>query len=94
MSERHGIGGDPAEALRLAGIPCTGDELYTGEFRVGRREQAPYYWTLLVPEEKADEALKVLGTNNAGVHALELDAAPRARRWAESRSTYKMDRDA
>jgi hypothetical protein len=49
-----------ANALRDAGIPYTGDESYTGEFLVGRRVQAPYVWTLLVPEERAEEASKVI----------------------------------
>lgn len=42
-----------ADALRDAGIPFTGDEWYTGEFVVGKRVQAPYVWTLMVPEERA-----------------------------------------
>lgn len=57
---------DAAEALRKAGIPFTGDEYYTGEFRATRRAQAPYVWALLVPEERAEEASEVLGKKVSG----------------------------
>lgn len=49
-----------ADALRDAGIPFTGDERYTGEFVVGKRVQAPYVWTVMVPDERAEEARKVI----------------------------------
>jgi len=51
-----------ADALRRAGIPFAGDERYTGEFRTGKREQAPYVRTLIVPQEWEADALRALET--------------------------------
>jgi hypothetical protein len=49
-----------ADALHRAGIPFAGNERYTGEFRTGKREQAPYVRTLLVPPEREEDASKAL----------------------------------
>jgi len=51
---------DAANALRRAGIPFLGREDFTGEFRVGKRDQAPYVRTLLVAKEDVEQARQVL----------------------------------
>lgn len=53
---------EAADALRRAGVPFRGVEHYTGEFRTGKREQAPYVRALLVPPEREGQALKALAT--------------------------------
>ena len=57
---------DASNILKNAGIPFTGDERYTGELRAGKREQAPYVWTILVPTEKREEALQLLDEKISG----------------------------
>ncbi len=57
---------DACNILKSAGIPYTGDEFYTGEIRMGKRDQAPYIWSLLVPAGKKDEALRLLGEKISG----------------------------
>ena len=70
-----------AEALREAGIPFTGQEEFTGEFRAHKVAQAPYLWTLLVPEGREDEARQVLDGERvcgpAAVHLMIPDNTPR-----------------
>ncbi|WP_054691660.1 hypothetical protein [Geobacter toluenoxydans] len=70
-----------ADGLRNAGIPFTGDEHYTGEFRPSKIAQAPYVWTLLVPENRAEEARQVLDgepiSGPAAVHLMSHDTAAR-----------------
>ncbi|WP_243373827.1 hypothetical protein [Geotalea sp. SG265] len=62
-----------AEALRETGIPFTGQEEFTGEFRAHKVAQAPYLWTLLVPEDREDEARHVLdGERVCGPAAMHL----------------------
>lgn len=51
---------DASNILKNAGVPFTGDEYYTGEFRPTRRAQAPYVWVILVPAEKREEATQLL----------------------------------
>ncbi len=57
---------DASNILKNAGIPFTGDEFYNGEIRTGKREQAPYIWSLLVPAGKREEALQLLGEKISG----------------------------
>jgi hypothetical protein len=77
---------DASKILKDAGIPFTGDERYTGEFRVGKRAQAPYIWTILVPSEKAEEALRLLGDKISGepiwVPPVMMEPIKPEQRWA------------
>ncbi|RII26997.1 MAG: hypothetical protein CXR31_06960 [Geobacter sp.] len=57
---------DACKVLKDAGVPFTGDEWYTGEFRATRRAQAPYVWAVLVPAERKNEALRLLEEKKAG----------------------------
>lgn len=57
---------DASNILKNAGIPFTGDELYPGEIRTGKRDQAPYVWAILVPAEKREESLQLLDEKISG----------------------------
>lgn len=52
---------DACKVLKDARIPFVGDERYTaGEIQASRRAQAPYVWSILVPNEKREDALQLL----------------------------------